>query len=164
MRRQHDSDSLLTQSAHGLPHCDAALRIESGARFIKKQNLGMMCNGASDLNALRKAARKLGWISIGSFREMKLGKQLVCSLPRLSARKPKIEAVKIDIFEDRACTIQGVVLRHHAYIAPRQRRRLHNVNAGDSHSSVVSQTGILADTDGVRLASAVGPNRPNNSP
>src|SRR5437763_11637941 len=128
MRRQHHGDALLPQSSHRIPHRNPALRIKSRARLVEKENLGMMRDSARDLNALRKAARELRRISIGSFTQMKLRKQLLRPLSGLRARKPEVEAMKVDVFEDGARTVKRVVLRHNPDRTACLGRRFDHVN------------------------------------
>ena len=55
IRNPLDAKPLFAQAAYGIPHSDAALWIEACTRLIEKQHLGMMRNGASDLDTLRKS-------------------------------------------------------------------------------------------------------------
>src|SRR6266851_6687034 len=155
VRRQHNGNALLPQASHRVPHGNTALRIESRARLVEKENLGTMCNGAGDLNALGKAARELCRISVGSFRQMKLREQLLRSLSRLCAGKPEVAAVKVDVFEDGARAVERVELRHDADRTACQGRRFDNVNPGNTHPAGGRQSAGRADTDGCRLACAV---------
>src|SRR5580704_17391303 len=100
VRRQHNSDAFLPQASHRIPHRNTALRIESRAGLIEKENLGTMRDGPGSLNALRKPARELRRIGVGSLRQMKLREQLLRSLPRLRAGKSEIKTVKVDVFKD----------------------------------------------------------------
>ena len=92
-----------------------------------------MRNRARDLNALCKAARELRRIGVGSFRQKELRKQLLRSLSGLRARKPKVNTVEVNVFEDGAGTVERVVLRNNANAAACLGRRFDHVNAGDAH-------------------------------
>src|ERR1700716_524027 len=114
-----------------------------------------MRDRARDLNTLRKASRKLCRIRVGAFRQMKLREQLLRSLFGLRARKPEVEAMKIDVFEDGARAVEGVVLRHDTDTTARQGGRFDYVNPGDARPARSRQGTGGADADRRRLACTV---------
>ena len=61
---EDDGDALFAQAADGVPHGDAALRVEAGAGFVEKEDLGAMGDGAGDLDALGEAAGELRGIGL----------------------------------------------------------------------------------------------------
>ncbi len=156
MRGQDDRDSLVAQAANGLPHGDAALRIEAGAGLVEKEHLGTVGDGAGDLNALRKAAGELCGIGSGAFGEVELGEELVGPLFRLGAREAEVEAVEVDVLKDGAGAVERVVLRHHADASSSQRRSGNDIDSGDTHLTGSRERARRADADGCGLACAVG--------
>jgi hypothetical protein len=78
-----------SQARDGLPHGDAALRVEAGAGLVEEENLGAMGDGAGDLDALREAAGELRGVGFGAFREVELREQLVGALLASAREKPK---------------------------------------------------------------------------
>ena len=77
---EDDGDSLFAQAADGVPHGDAALRVEAGAGLVEEEHLGAMGDGAGDLDALGEAARELRRVGAGALGEMELAQQLVGAL------------------------------------------------------------------------------------
>ena len=59
------------------------------------------------------------------------------------------------ILKDAECAVEGVVLRHDADIAPRERGVRDDIRAGDSHLAGGGQCTRSADADGGRLAGTV---------
>src|SRR3981189_2444844 len=153
--RQPDGDAFLPQTSHGIPHSNTALRVESRAGLIEKENLGTMRNRTRDLDSLRKATRKLRRISVGPLRQMKLRQQLFRSLSGIRAGKPEVETVKVDVFEDRACPVERVVLWHNPDATPCLRGRFDHLNPGNPHPSGGRQSARRAAADGCRLACCV---------
>ena len=86
---------------------------------------------------------------------MKLRQQLRRPLPRLRARKPEVEAMKINIFEDRARAIERVVLWHDPDRTARHGRRFDNINPSNTRPARRRQSPGGADADRRRLARPV---------
>jgi hypothetical protein len=86
---------------------------------------------------------------------MKLREQLRRSLSGIRARKSEVDAMEIDVFEDRARTVERVVLRHNADTASCLGRRSDHINPGDTNPAGAWQRAGRADADRRRLACAV---------
>ncbi len=63
--------------------------------------------------------------------------------------------MKIEIFEYGERSIERVVLRHHAYVAPGGRRPGYHVYAGDGYLAAGRQRARGGDADGGRLTRAI---------
>ena len=87
---EDDGDAFLAEAADGVPHGDAALRVEAGAGLVEEEDLGAVGDGAGDLDALGEAAGELGGVGLGALGEVELVEQLVGAGCLASAReKPK---------------------------------------------------------------------------
>src|ERR1039458_6464979 len=99
---EDDGDAFFAQAADGVPHGDAALRVESGAGFVEEQHLGAMRDGAGDLQALREASGELRGVGFRALGEQKLIQQLIGPLLRVAVREAEVEAVEVDVLVDGA--------------------------------------------------------------
>jgi len=86
---------------------------------------------------------------------MKLCQKLLSSQFRLWAGKAEVEAVKMNILEDRTGAVQRVVLGHHADASTRHRRSRYHVDPRDPYSAGGGKSARRADADRCRLAGAV---------
>ena len=82
---EDDGDAFAAEGLDGVPHGDAALRIEAGAGLVEEEDLGAMGDGAGDLQALREAAAERLRIGGGAVAEAKLLEQLRGAAGRLLA-------------------------------------------------------------------------------
>ena len=76
VRGEDDGDAFFAQSLDGVPHGDAALGVEAGAGLVEEEDLGMMGDGARDLEALGEAAAECLRIGCGAIAEAKLIEEL----------------------------------------------------------------------------------------
>jgi len=144
------------QSLDGVPHGDAALGIEAGTGLIEEEDLGMVGDGARDLKALSEAAAEGLGIGCGAVAEAKLVEQLSGSLSGNLFGHPEVSAMEVDIFEDGAGTIEGVVLRDDADDAAREGGMRDDVDARDLHGTGRGNCASGGNGDGGGFAGAVG--------
>ncbi len=142
--------------ADGVPHGDAALGVEAGGGLVEEEDLGAVGDGAGDLDALGEAAGELRGIGAGALGEVELGEKLRGALAGLGAGEAEVEAVEVDVFEDGAGAVEGVVLRDDADVAAGYGGGCDDVDAGDADRAGGGQGAGGADADGGGFAGAVG--------
>ena len=103
-------------------------------------------------------------MAFAAFREQELFKQLVGADLGVGGAESEVAAVKKEILKDAEGAVEGVVLRHHADIAPRQRGLGDHVGAGDAHLAGGREGPGGTDADGGRLARAVGAEQAEDLP
>ncbi len=155
VRGEDDGDALLPEGADGLPHGDAALRIETGGGLVEEEDLGAVSDGAGDLDALGEASGELGGVGPGALGEVELREELVCSQAGFGAGEAEVEAVKVDVFEDGAGAVEGVVLGYDTDGFARDGGGSDYVDAGDTDAAGGGQGAGGADADGGGLAGAI---------
>jgi hypothetical protein len=87
---------------------------------------------------------------------MELSEELVAAIVCLGAGEAKVEAVKVDVFEDRAGAVERVVLRHDADEATGDRRGLDDVDSRNTDTTRGGQSASGADADSGGFSGAVG--------
>ncbi len=151
--------------ADGLPHGDAALRVEAGAGLVEEEDLGAVGDGAGDLDALGEASGELGWVGAGALGEVELVEQLLGALAGFCAGEAEVEAVEVDVFEDGAGAVERVVLGHDADASGGR-------VAGAATTSMpamrtrpeVGRARVVQMLMVVVLPAPLGPSRPKSSP
>ena len=143
------------RAAHGVPHGDAALRVEACAGLVEEEDLGPVRDGAGDLDALGEAAGELGGVGAGALGKLELGEELLGSLARVGAGEAEIEAMEADVFKDGAGAVEGVVLRDDADVTTGDRRRGDDIDTGNADAAGGGESAGGADADGGGLAGAV---------
>ncbi len=156
VRGQNDGNSLFTQAANGVPHGDATLRIEPGARLVEEEDLGTVGDGTGDLDTLGEAARELRRVGMSAFGKVKLAQELVRTFFGLRAGEAEVKAVEVDVLEDGAGAVERVVLRDNADGSSRDCGSLHDVDSGDADATRSWQGAGGADADGSGFAGSVG--------
>ncbi len=132
VRGEDDGDAFFAQGLDGVPHGDAALGVEAGAGLVEEEDLGMMGDGAGDLEALGEAAAECLREGCGAIAEAKLIEELGGALRGDFLGHAEVSAVEVDVFRDGAGTIEGVVLRDDADDAAREGGVRDDVDARDA--------------------------------
>src|SRR5271170_2237133 len=155
MRGQNDGDPLAAKSFDRFPHRDATLRVEPRARLIKKQHRRTVGNRPRDLHPLLQPSGQLIGKAFATLLQQKLVEQLVGARLGVAAAETEIAAMEEEVLKDAERSVEGVVLRHHADVPPRQRRLRANISARAPHPARRWQRAGRADADGGCLARAL---------
>src|SRR6185437_939327 len=118
---EDDGDAFFAQAAHGFPHGDAALWIETGTGLVEKKHGGTVGDGAGDLNALLKSAGKLGGEAFGALQQMKLIEEGIGAGAGIGSAEAEVFAVEVEILKDGERAVKRVVLRYNADAAAGER-------------------------------------------
>ena len=129
---EDDGDAFAAESLDGVPHGDAALGIEAGGGLVEEEDLGMVGDGAGDLEALGEAAAEGLRIGGGAIAEAELLEELGGARGGNFLGHAEVAAMEVDIFEDGAGAVEGVVLRDDADDAAGEGGVGDDVDAGDT--------------------------------
>ncbi len=157
---EDDGDALLAEAADGVPHGDAGLGIEAGGGLVEEEDLGAVGDGAGDLDALGEAAGELGGVGVGALGEQELREELVGAVGGLGAGEAEVEAVEVDVLEDGAGAVEGVVLGDDADGAAGDGGRGDDVDAVDADRPAVGRARVVQMLMVVVLPAPLGPSRP----
>src|SRR5581483_1266819 len=133
MRGQHDRNSPGEELANAVPKCESALGIEPGTGLIEKKNFRLVSDSAGDLHPLRQSSGKFPHRRFGTLGQAKHFQQFGGSPSGYIGRKTEVATMEVNIFPDRALTIQGVVLRYHAHVASGASGSGHYIKAGNAY-------------------------------
>jgi hypothetical protein len=153
---EDDGDAFAAEASDGFPHGDTALRIEAGAGLVEEEDLGMVGDGARDLQALGEASAEGLRIGCSAIAEAELFEELGGALGGGFLGHAEEAAMEVDVFEDGAGAVEGVVLRDDADGAASERGMRDDVDACDADGACGGDGAGGGDGDRGGLAGAIG--------
>jgi hypothetical protein len=135
MRGEDDGDALAAKALDGFPHGDAALGIEASGGLVEEEDLGMVGDGAGDLETLREASAEGLRIGGSAIAEAELVEELGGAVGGGFLGHAKEAAMEVDVFGDGAGSVEGIVLGNYADDAAGEGGMGNDVYASDAHGA-----------------------------
>jgi len=135
MGGEDHGDALAAKALDGLPHGDAALGIEASGGLVEEEDLGMVGDGAGDLETLREASAEGLRIGGSAIAEAELVEELGGAVGGGFLGHAKEAAMEVDVFGDGAGSVEGIVLGNYADDAAGEGGMGNDVYASDAHGA-----------------------------
>jgi hypothetical protein len=133
------------------------LRVHADGRFIEKQNLGVVHEGAGDLEPSLHARGERPHHVPAPFRELDEVEHRLDPAAALRRRDAIDQPVEIEVLVQGQAIVEARLLEHDAEAAPGRQRILHHVDAVDAGAAAVGPQDGAEDMSQGGLAGAIGP-------